>query len=239
MASLRFKAASTASNLVIGLTLIPALIPLCFAFSVFDEHGTTTWWQALLALGCFIAPLAVAAKFAARLMREIEVTEEKIREIRRSGKITEIRWDEEHALKTHAVRVTKLGLPLSTTTTLTVTTPDRRQIRFAVVEGPRAGAIDQAANGAVPLVLSRSTGETYPRLRKRLAAGQTVPFGDVALSSDRIEVRGKAYPRQSLKKVSTQNGELRLDLEGKIFDVKVPVKDIANYRVLVRLVDEP
>ena len=90
---MRFKVNSRASNVVVGFGLVPAIGLLAAAFMLF-ERG-----DAGLGAGCaigFLAVITASGLVARRLSREIEVTNDAIREHRRNGTVTEIRWREPH-----------------------------------------------------------------------------------------------------------------------------------------------
>src|SRR4029079_17340601 len=105
----RFKVNSIASNVVIGLALLPAIPALCAAFYFF-ERGDILFGIAA-AVG-FLAILMPAGYAARQLGKDIEVSDVGIREIDRRGRAVEIRWAEPHELRHQTTVVRRAGMPM-------------------------------------------------------------------------------------------------------------------------------
>jgi hypothetical protein len=136
---LRFPVNSKASNVVIGIALIPAIALLAGAFTWFESGRTGLGAGA--AAG-FIAIMMGAGLAARRLSREIEVTEEEVREIGRDGKVTAIRWDEPHELSVDNQKIRSKGLTATGHARVAITAEGRR-IAFSV--STKAGMMAVAA----------------------------------------------------------------------------------------------
>jgi hypothetical protein len=87
----RFRTQSTASKVVIGITILVALGPLCYGFSAFDSGTTTPWWQGAIAFAIAIATFAAGGLLSRSMGREVIADDERIRTTGKRGEIA-IRW---------------------------------------------------------------------------------------------------------------------------------------------------
>jgi hypothetical protein len=120
---MRFRVNGAASNVIIGIAMVPAIALLCLAFGL----GLTP-----LGLGCgggFLAILMLAGLIARGRQRELEVDERGIREPARG---IEIRWNEPHTLDHQTRTVTRLGVPMTSMHRIAIAAGDR-QLRFSVL----------------------------------------------------------------------------------------------------------
>jgi hypothetical protein len=120
---LRFPVNSKASNVVIGVALIPAIALLAGTFSWFEAGRTGL---GVAAAAGFLVIMMGAGLAARRLSREIEVTEEEVREIGRDGKVTAIRWDEPHALAIDTQKIKRSVVTATGHARVVITAADRR-----------------------------------------------------------------------------------------------------------------
>jgi hypothetical protein len=119
---LRFRVNSRASNVVIGVLMIPAIGLLAGAFTWFE--GGRVGLGVAAAAG-FLACAAGAGLAGRRLQREIEVTDDEVRELAR-GEVTAIRWDEPHALTVDERAVRRTGVTVTGHARVVVTAAGRR-----------------------------------------------------------------------------------------------------------------
>jgi hypothetical protein len=156
----RFPVNSAASNVVIGLALVPGIAALCAAFYYFEHK------QILLGAAAgvgFLVILMPAGLLARRLGKEIEVSDDGIREIDRAGRVVAIRWDEPHQLTHKTTTVRRIGVPMMRVTQVTIVAAGRK-IAFSAQRGGAVGAAAQlsgntamtAASDAVDRVIALS-----------------------------------------------------------------------------------
>jgi hypothetical protein len=78
----------------------------------------------------------------------------------------------------------------------------------------------------------------WPQAREQFEAGKEVEFGDkVAVSEEGITFKGELLPWKRVKRVQVSNGHLCVHEKGKEDFDAVPLGDIPNYGVLLRLLD--
>jgi hypothetical protein len=142
--AIRFKVNSASSNVVIGVALLFALAPICFAFGMLDRGE---YLYALTGLAAFVGILAPAGMLARTLGADIEVDDEGIRRIDSKGRVVSIRWSEPHELEHETVVVQRMGVPMSRVTKMKVTAAGRT-IRFSATYGGATGAAARLAKNA-------------------------------------------------------------------------------------------
>ena len=164
---LRFPVNSKASNVVIGVALIPAIALLAGTFSWFEAGRTGL---GVAAAAGFLVIMMGAGLAARRLSREIEVTEEAVREIGRDGKVTSIRWDEPHQLKVENHKVRSKGVTATGHARVVITAADRR-IAFSTATKAGMMAVAAALPGGKSINVPDAAIARMVELSERHSAG--------------------------------------------------------------------
>jgi hypothetical protein len=112
---------------VIGIAMVPAILLLCVAFTMFERGRVGLGAAAAAGFLGILMPVGLVAR---RLQREIEVDETGMRELRRGEQVTAIRWDEPHTLTHRTVTYRKTFVPVGGTIFVTLTAGDRT-IKFS------------------------------------------------------------------------------------------------------------
>lgn len=210
---------TNAAALQYGLTVIGTFWVASFAFSGYFPQG--------IAIGCGSIVLGTAlmvwmVRRNRNKKRTFTLTDEGIRETRTDGD-TFIAWEEFHQTYFRGTSFSSFGLPLADVSSTQVLTKDR-SIRINQGSGPFHDTL-----------LRLSHRHVLPQINQRIARGETVPFGPVALSQDQVTVKGKPYDRRLLRSVAVENGAVKIRLQEKWFGTKIPVDEIPNFLCLVDL----
>jgi hypothetical protein len=120
---MRFKVNSRTSNIVIGIGLIPFIGLVALVFD-WGEAGRAS--LAVAAGAAAFAVLMAIGLVARRFSREIEVTDDAVREYSHRGGMIEIRWAEPHRFDHEVVVVRRRGIPVSGLNRVTIEAEGRR-----------------------------------------------------------------------------------------------------------------
>jgi Family of unknown function (DUF6585) len=180
-------------------------------------------------LGGFVAVLVVLGVVHRAVKGEVQIDAQSITARFPSRAIT-IQWSEPHELRWRGVKMMKLGVPVVTTVSAEVRTPDGRRVTIADT-GPLPGNPNR---GLAEHIATLSTGAIWPKMQARLQAGETIDFGPLRLSRDALFVGGTPYARAQIQSTEVRNGRLCLSLEGKWLQTQVRLSDVPNFRCLLR-----
>jgi len=185
----------------------------------------------LLCIGGGVAVFVAGMILQARGLRVVEADANGLVVKSKSGQVVaQIRWAEPHDYWYRSAQLRKLGMPVATIVNVRVVAKDGRAIRIDDAMGENA-ALQEA-------VERYTTDATFARLWTELASGATVAFGPIALSAAGLRVDGLSYEIAQIRDLRFLPGALHLDLVGRDGGRDVPMKDVPNYRALLRCVAE-
>jgi hypothetical protein len=185
-----------------------------------------------LGIGGFVAGAAAAAALLAlrQLSRRALIVDTDGIELcvgRRAP--TRIRWSEPHDFffRTISAGATPQAL------TAVVIAPDGRRIEVDDAADPENEDVR-----APRLADQYSTTANWPKIQNRLHDNETVAFGPVRLSRDKLAIGSRQIPMTGPVSLQVEQKFIRVGVQGEWVDSGVSVLDVANYPCLLRAIGQ-
>ncbi len=212
-------------------TALLALVTMAGAFAGYDglsqdPPAALLGWGGV---GAVVIAAALVAFLTVATKREIQVDMEGIMVRIGLAKPVRIKWSEPHDYFYRSFT----GTSTPSVVDSSVSTPDGRHIDVDDVKLP------DHPNAHLPaLVEQYSTAANLPKVKKRLAAGEEVTFGQVRLTSDEIKLDDLSHRWDTGVVLQIDDGRLKMSADGKWISSQVLVREVANYPCLLRAIGQ-
>lgn len=244
----------------IGFAFIVPLIMLGLVLALFASAGLLTTSFGMVFVAFFVGVLVIAlirllrASKAGQSTAQLHLFDDGLVVRTHEGAALAFRWDDTELLRrgidhrstggsvhTYTYTLLRRGLPA-------VILGDRGDDPMAMlannVDFNAPGGIVRTASFEYPEVWGaaiedRITRTRLPQAQAALAAGNTVPFGPVAVGPQGPAINGKLVPWEGISGVKVHDGTITVKSAGKLMGAAVPVSHVPNFRVFLSLVDRP
>jgi len=153
----------------------------------------------------------------------LKITPESIIKSNKKSKI-EIIWNENHEVFYDAVQFWIGPIPTGTNMKTTIKS-NNNKIKLAMLQ-----AIYHEK------VLEYSFNSLFPVMKRKLENSETIKFGPISLDNVNFTIKNKKYRLDQLKGLILKDGFCIFNIDGKIFNTKIRIKEIPNFNCMYKLI---